>query len=641
MRVTRDRDKTKDQLIAELEQLRAELASRADHTATAATSTGRADALHSDMASGDEERITPALGRARLSGSGSEHQAHQQLAILSEASARLANSLDYEATLGQLTDLLVPPLADCCIVLAPTDDKLRAIAAAFADARIGKALQALTTQYTAVDLDAPFGVGHVLRTGKPELVPEVTEDHLLALARGDRRHLERLRRLRPQSVIALPLKARERVVGVLILVSTSPNRRYTVEDLALAQEIARRAALAMENARLYGESQQALGQVAEIASRLGQQASELNAIIEAIPGGVFVCDAAGLIVRVNAAAAALAGFPPDRAWQPIPSRAQHQLLLTLDGAPLPLDAYPLELALRGETRMDARYLFQQPQADGSQRSIPIQCSYAPIRDERGAFAGAVAVATDIGELYRLERQKDEFLSVASHELKTPLTTLKILTQLTRKRLDRLGLLDTGHVARMERAIGRMERLIGDLLDVSRIDSGKLLLRAEDFDLVALCRATAAEQEEITERSVTLDPPAQPVVVHADSERIEQVLTNLLSNALKYSPPDAAVVLRLRTRGSEAVVSVADCGEGIPRDALPHLFERFYRVPGIQVQYGSGVGMGLGLYLCRELVERHGGRIWAESESSTGSTFAFTLPLVHGRSPGKKTQPHTT
>lgn len=633
MRGTRDRDKTKDQLIAELEQLRAELASRDDHAAAPA------DAPHTAAHyTSSEGRITPALGRARLAGS--EHQAHQQLANLSEAAARLANSLDYEATLGQLTDLLVPLLADWCIVLTPIDGKLRAIAAAYADERMGKALHALTAQYTAVDLDAPYGVGRVLRTGQPELVPEVTEEHLQALAHGDRRHLERLRRLRPHSEIALPLQARDRVVGVLVLVSTTPNRHYTAEDLVLAQEIAQRAALAIDNARLYGESQQALGQVAKIASRLGQQASELNAIIEAIPGGVFVCDASGLIVRVNAAAAALAGFPPDEAWQPIPSRARHQLLRTLDGTPLPLDAYPLELALRGETRMDARYLFQQPQPDGSQRSIPIQCSYAPIRDERGATAGAVAVATDIGELYRLERQKDDFLSVASHELKTPLTTLKILTQLTRKRLDRLGLLDTGHVARMERAIGRMERLIGDLLDVSRIDSGKLLLRPEDFDLAALCRATAAEQEEVTERSVTLDLPAHPVVVHADSERIEQVLTNLLSNALKYSLSDAAVVLRLRTRGGEAIVSVTDHGNGIPQDALPHLFERFYRVPGIQVQYGSGVGMGLGLYLCRELVERHGGRIWAESETSTGSTFAFTLPLAHGGTPVKKAQPRT-
>jgi signal transduction histidine kinase len=180
---------------------------------------------------------------------------------------------------------------------------------------------------------------------------------------------------------------------------------------------------------------------------------------------------------------------------------------------------------------------------------------------------------------------------------------------------------------MEHSIIRMERLVNDLLDVSRIESGRLALRLEPLDLVSLCRHVAAEQMAASEREIELELPREPTIVRADADRIDQVLANLLSNALKYSPQECPVTLSVRKEAENAVIAIHDEGSGIPQEALPHLFERFYRVPGVQVQSGSGVGLGLGLYITRELVERHGGQIRAESTPGIGTTFSVTLPLA--------------
>ncbi len=230
-------------------------------------------------------------------------------------------------------------------------------------------------------------------------------------------------------------------------------------------------------------------------------------------------------------------------------------------------------------------------------------------------------------LLEANRAKDEFMSIASHELRTPLTSLKVLTQLARRQLERAGIPMVTHLARMERAIGRMEQLISDLLDVSRIEAGKLAMHTEPCNLKELCQQVADEQATATNRTITFTAPEEPVEVEIDVDRIDQVITNLLSNAIKYSPAVAPVSLSLERTDDTVILCVRDQGPGIPPEALPHVFDRFYRVPGIEVQSGSGVGLGLGLHICREIVERHGGHIWAESNPGSGSAFYVALPLA--------------
>ena len=151
-------------------------------------------------------------------------------------------------------------------------------------------------------------------------------------------------------------------------------------------------------------------------------------------------------------------------------------------------------------------------------------------------------------------------------------------------------------------------------------------------LAALCRQIAEEQRVATGRNIIVEMPQSPVEMEMDVDRVGQVLSNLLSNALKYSSFDEPVLLSADTVGDEVVFRVVDRGLGIPAEELPYIFERFYRVPGITVQTGSGVGLGLGLYICHEIVERHGGRIWAESTPGEGSAFYVALPLVPRRKP---------
>ncbi|HEX6121670.1 MAG TPA: ATP-binding protein, partial [Ktedonobacterales bacterium] len=466
----------------------------------------------------------------------------------------------------------------------------------------------------------------VLRTGQPVLASEITDELLTALNFGKEDEiLATARQLGFRSGICVPLMARERIVGALSIVITESERRYNQDDLALAEDLARRAGVAIDNARLYRQAQRALRRVEEAASELLTQATKLTAIIHAMPGAVCVCDPHGTITQINPAAALLFGLAPDAITPPIPLAAALENAYAPDGTPLPPAQHPLNQALSGATSTDYRFMMRRYD---THEEIQLLTAFAPIRDHAGQISGAVAAANDITQTYRLEQQKDEFLSIASHELKTPLTSLKLLVQLTYRRLRRADSPEAEHILAMEHSIARMERLVNDLLDVTRINAGKLDLLLEACDLSALCRQTAEEQRATSARPITLDTPATPLLAEADPERISQVLSNLLSNALKYSPASRPITLRLQEHADrQALICVRDEGVGIPPEAQANLFQRFYRIPGMQVLTGSALGLGLGLYISRQIVERHGGRIWVASDIGAGTTFCFTLPLA--------------
>jgi signal transduction histidine kinase len=179
---------------------------------------------------------------------------------------------------------------------------------------------------------------------------------------------------------------------------------------------------------------------------------------------------------------------------------------------------------------------------------------------------------------------------------------------------------------MERSIQRMELLINDLLNTSLVEAGTFTLHKSRCDLVTLCRRTLEEHVLGTNLQVTFVAPSAPIEAELDMERISQVLLNLLSNARKYSAPGAPVTLTLAQRGQSCILAVQDQGVGIPADQLPHIFERFYRAPGIERQTGSSIGLGLGLYITHKIVELHGGHIEVDSLPGRGSTFSVVLPL---------------
>lgn len=277
-----------------------------------------------------------------------------------------------------------------------------------------------------------------------------------------------------------------------------------------------------------------------------------------------------------------------------------------------LDAYAIE----------KRYV----RRDGS--LVWVQLTVSLVRDGAGEPQYFISIVEDISERKRVEDEREQILSTVSHELKTPLTSLKARTHLLQRSLTKIvGVEHVPHVTEMELAIGRLERLLNDLLDLTRLERGTLEIHPRRCDLVAICREAADEQMAASGRVVTLALPDGPVEVEADAGRISQVLANLLTNAVKYSQPDTAVTVALSHCEREVRVSVRDEGPGIPEESLAHLFERFYRVPGVYAQSGSSGGLGLGLFISKTLIEQHGGRMDAESEWGSGSTFAFTLPLA--------------
>jgi signal transduction histidine kinase len=234
------------------------------------------------------------------------------------------------------------------------------------------------------------------------------------------------------------------------------------------------------------------------------------------------------------------------------------------------------------------------------------------------------------ELARMRRDaaeaamKDTFIGMVSHELRTPLTSIKLQVLLLAQQIAK-GTTPSARLEGVHRNVTRMEALVDDLLSFSAIRAGALTLRREETDLAAVCQLAAEEQMLIAQREVIVEVPAEPTVLLVDARLIQQVVNNLLSNALKYSSPPRPVVLRLRVAPGEAVISVQDEGPGIPAEALPHLFEHFYRAPMIEVQAGSRAGLGLGLAICKAIVTAHGGRIEVESEIGRGSTFFVHLP----------------
>ena len=224
----------------------------------------------------------------------------------------------------------------------------------------------------------------------------------------------------------------------------------------------------------------------------------------------------------------------------------------------------------------------------------------------------------------VDKLKDEFISVAAHELKTPVTIMKGYAQALLRTTEDIPLPRCKMLDAINRGADRIDRIIVDLLDVSRLQLGHLELAKEGIDLPALVEDVRHRLASTTTEHHIRMVKAVPAVVQGDRDRLEQVLLNLIDNAIRYSPGGGEVDLEVAVRGDEAVVSVRDHGVGIPRAKQARIFERLYRAhTGTPYDYG---GMGVGLYISREIITRHGGEMWFESEEGRGSVFQFSLPL---------------
>ncbi|GAC1624738.1 MAG: hypothetical protein NVS4B11_20240 [Ktedonobacteraceae bacterium] len=234
------------------------------------------------------------------------------------------------------------------------------------------------------------------------------------------------------------------------------------------------------------------------------------------------------------------------------------------------------------------------------------------------------------QLKDTDQLKDRFLSIASHELKTPITSIRGQAQLAIRRLAKQKTLSpeikglSTTLEKINEQTTRLTSLIDELLDVSSMRAGKVELHKRECELVALCRGIVEDQQLLSGRTIVLTTETPTVNIVADYERLTQVVVNLVSNALKYSLEGSEVQVRLSRSGTQVCIEVQDRGKGIAEKQLPHIFDTFYRTPDAQAS--SKFGLGLGLAICKDIVERHGGRIWCESNVGKGSTFFVDLPL---------------
>ncbi len=512
--------------------------------------------------------------------------------FLVEAGATLGGSLDYRATLAALAKMAVPRIADWARVDIVEDGKLRTLAVEHVNERKIELALELSRRYPE-DPEAAQGPPLVLRTGESELIAEISEERLSELAVDDL-HLGLVRELGFQSYMGVPLVVRGRRLGVISFVAAESGRRYGPADLALAEELARRASTAIENAQLYREA---------------EERAQAARVLETVADGVFLVDSDGVVRVWNRAAEAITNLARDevlgrRADEVLPDWQDLAPRVPVAGAPGPAMAttFPLEL-------------------DGNERWLSISGV--------GFDEGTVYAFRDLTEERALEQIRQDLVSTVSHELRTPLAAI-YGSALTLARED-LELEEPMHRKLLDVIVEESTRLadiVNDLLLASQLDAGRLELQVEPCDAHALATGVLdAARTHLPEGTrVSLDPGEEEIPrVAADEGQLRQVLTNLIDNAVKYSPSGGDVHLRLEPAGKYVRFTVADEGLGIPPAEQGRIFEKFYRLDP-DMTGGIG-GTGLGLYISRELVRRVHGRIWVEPNGERGSLFHVEIPAA--------------
>jgi PAS domain S-box-containing protein len=355
----------------------------------------------------------------------------------------------------------------------------------------------------------------------------------------------------------------------------------------------------------------------EQAEEEARQRAQLDALLGNLSEGVIVADAHGQIRIVSAAARHMLGLE-DR-----PLRTLDELnaleALTVEGAVLPVSNRPLSRALRGEEFDQCELLRVRP--DGEKRRL--LTSGTNVRDERGEVDLAILVFRDVTELRRLERQREEYTALISHDLRTPLGSIHLLAETIRRRIAKNASVEevADLAERIRQNAARMNTMVQEILDVSRLEAGAMEFDHESCDLRALVAHIIARLDEVRARRIVVVAEDMPYTVLGDAPRLDRAITNLLTNALKYSPDDADVRVVFTRSGPEVKIHIVDRGIGMPSEDVAGLFDRYYRAPSGKLE----TGIGLGLYITRLLAEAHGGRIEVESAPGKGSTFTLVLP----------------
>ncbi|HET7677050.1 MAG TPA: PAS domain S-box protein [Candidatus Limnocylindrales bacterium] len=662
--------------------------------------------------------------------------AQDRLHFLAEASARLVGAVDYEATLKSIADLVVPRLADWCVVdLLDASGELQGVVISHVDPAKVEAARRYRELYPP-DPDSAQGAHAVVRTGEPQLFARISEEMIDTVAR-DEQQARYFRELGLASAVVVPIDGQSGVVGAMTLVQAESGRHFEQADVELARELARRAAAALDTARLYrelarikttldttrdavfmwdpetlhffyvnqgavdslgyshdelltmspldlkvefdeprfralieplvsgrttsltfstthrrkdgsrfpvevsyqyvapaGEPPRMVGIVRDITDRVEARArlqrlaqseralsAELKAIIRAMGEGVLVFAADGRLIFSNPAADAIFRDPPISRYADVAARLSEP-----DWLP-PLDLTegrgPIELRTSGEPE---RWL--------EISAYPVEPPRETVDDQPEAEPGreTILFMRDVTAARQARQARDAFIGVLSHELRTPVTTIygnsKLLARSERSRSDEARRAILGDI---ESESERLFRLVEDLLVLARFGEEERREMGDEPLLLQRIVPAVVQSEEQRWPGTSFDVKVESGLPPARGEQtyVEQVVRNLVNNAAKYSGPGGAVRISARTAGDEIEVTVLDQGPGFPAEESTRLFELFYRSPHTATRAS---GAGIGLFVCKRLIEAMGGRIWARPRPKRGSEFGFALSIFNEEAP---------
>lgn len=403
--------------------------------------------------------------------------------------------------------------------------------------------------------------------------------------------------------VGLPLIVRKQVIGVIFIFRNYPGV-FSSNDTALLQSFADQAAIAVQNAQLY--------------TQISREKQRMDAMLDSAADGIIIITPAHRIERCNLAMARMLGASPEE----VRGKAHHEVIQLVNTK----DGLTLEKAEEGGwplTPNATLYVEGDLMRQGS-LPLPVGITYAPLVSPEGQLLNIVATVRDITRFREAEELKSTFISVISHELKTPVALIKgYVSTLRREDASWDPKIVDDSLQVIEEEADRLTVLIENLLDASRLQAGALAINEADVALDALANRIAERfQTQTKVHTIVVDfPPNFPVVL-ADEDRISQVLSNLLSNAIKYSPDGGEIRISGKALPQYVVICVSDQGPGIAPDDIPHVFDRFYRSSDAA---RKTKGAGLGLYLARAVVEAHKGRIWVDPKPGDGARVCFSLP----------------
>jgi PAS domain S-box-containing protein len=522
-----------------------------------------------------------------------------RLELLRRAGDQLAATLDYNSALGRVAELVVREFADWCVVDVVDDgNAVKRVAVAGAEPR-------KLEPGAAPAAEPDEGVREVVTSGRSVVIPGLGES-----SNGDSARF--LPGIDARSVISVPLQARRQRLGALTVARGDPAAVYGADDLALVEDLAGRIALALDRARLHREV---------------EERADAARVLEHVGDGVLLLDRRGIIRFWNPAAVAITSIDPKAV-------IGHPAADAIPGWTDAVDGVPVD---------------DSPAPGHDEVVIPIETS----RGERWIsisgvrfFGGTVYAFRDLTDVRQLEEIKADFIATASHELRTPLAAVYGAAQTLLRHdfaLDEVG--RDRFVSLIADESERLGRIVNEILLANQLDSGRLDVEVEPFDAGLVVERVVESTRAYAPPTVAIDVNVSDDLpsVDADIDKTRQVLVNLVENAMKYSPDGGRVEVGVEALDGVVRFSVRDEGLGIAPEDQDRIFEKFYRADPQMIR-GVG-GTGLGLYICKELVARMGGRIWAEANDGKGSAFFFELQaaevLAHGgpiSGPSKKIRP---